>query len=151
MFKPVILKYRKTRAWVVHLQNKYLFKNIVVLSTDLDNIVGLRILIGYRLLVLTVPKPIFCEPGHRGVRLLGNTVGVANGTVVPKKQATTTMHEVIDIGKIASTLGDKQYASFRAILCMGKTDFVRPLTARHRCFHYADGNFILIRDGTYIK
>ena len=33
------------------------------------------------------------------------------------------MHEVIDMGKVAAHLGDKYYKTFRAILCMGKTDF----------------------------
>ena len=53
--------------------------NIFVLSTDLDNIA------------------IFCHPDFKGVRLLGNTVGVTNGKVVPKKDALSNMHEVIDL------------------------------------------------------
>lgn len=54
---------------------------------------------------------------------MGNTVGVNNGKVVPKKKAASNMHEVIDLGKIAIAMGEKHYKSFRAILCMGKTDF----------------------------
>ena len=95
----------KTRAWVVHLQDHYKLKDIYILSTDLDNI------------------PIFCDPCHRGVKLLGNTVGINNGKVVTKKQAAAMMHEVIDLGRIATTLGEKQYNSFRVVLCMGMTDF----------------------------
>tara|TARA_B100000900_G_scaffold379836_1_gene365036 strand:- start:5863 stop:6570 length:708 start_codon:yes stop_codon:yes gene_type:complete len=69
----------KTRAWVVHIQKEYKLSNIFVLSTDLDNIA------------------IFCDPSFKGVRLLGNTVGVNNGKVVPKKGAASSMHEVIDL------------------------------------------------------
>ena len=75
----------------------------MVLSTDLDNIA------------------IFCSPGFKGVRLLGNTVGGANGAVVPKKKGISSMHEVIDLGGIATGLGKKQFPAFKAILCMGKT------------------------------
>ena len=95
----------KTRAWVVHLMEALRLETILVLSTDLDNI------------------PIFCEPRFRGVHMLGNPVGVANGKVVTKKQATTTMHEAIDLGKVAALIGERHYPAFRAILCMGKTDF----------------------------
>ena len=90
---------------VVHIQNELKYRHILVLSTDLDNIA------------------IFCEPAYKDVRLLGNTVGVANGQVVTKKQATSNMHETLDLGAIAALLGKRQHAVFRAILCMGKTDF----------------------------
>ena len=77
-----------------------------------------------RFIFLTlVHKAIFCDPCFKGTRLLGNTVGVTNGVVVPKKKAASSMHEVIDLGKVAAHLGDKYYKTFRAILCMGKTDF----------------------------
>ena len=95
----------KTRAWVVHIQSELKMTHILVLSTDLDNIA------------------IFCEPTFQNVRLLGNTVGVANGQVVTKKNATSNMHETIDLGAIASLVGKRHHPAFRAILCMGKTDF----------------------------
>lgn len=90
---------------VVHIQTELKHKHILVLSTDLDNIA------------------IFCDPAYKDVRLLGNTVGVANGQVVTKKEATSNMHETMDLGAIAALLGKRQHPVFRAILCMGKTDF----------------------------
>lgn len=95
----------KTLAWVSFLRTEHNYKDILVWSTDLDNI------------------GMFAKPDMIGVDLLGNTVCVnATNTVVPKKEATKKVYEVIGLGKIACIFGDYSKL-FRTILVMGTTDF----------------------------
>lgn len=95
----------KTLAWVMYLKNEHGYKNILVWSTDLDNI------------------GMFVKTDMVGVDLIGNTVCVDSANkVVPKKESVKKVYETIGLGQIARVLGS-HCELFRTILVMGSTDF----------------------------
>ena len=54
--------------------------------------------------------------------MMGNTVGIRNGAVVPKKPGAPTAYELITIGKISNDVG-KNWNFFVSLLTLPKTDF----------------------------
>ena len=96
----------KTFAWVMHIKKENKDAKILIWSTDLDNI------------------GMFARPDMPGVDLIGNTVAVDNANkIVPKKNSTKKVYEIIGLGAIASGIGARYDALFRTILVMGSTDF----------------------------